>query len=96
MTQRKRKRSSNLHLLDGEQHQALGRFQKDLKTALPHMQQMAQDAKRMHQAMIDAPVWRVMDNPRPEDAQKEPELWSVGHAKINYVDNIKTEGTQEK
>lgn len=89
------KKPNNLHLLSGEQLAALGKFQKDLKTTMPHMQAMAQAAKRVHQAMIDAPVWRVVETPKPEDLA-EPEPWTVGHAKINYVDHIETEGTQDK
>lgn len=99
MTQRKPKRANNLHLLSGDQQQALGKFQKDLKTAMPHMVEMATAAKRLHQGMLDAPFWRVMDGPRPDEAE-EPQEWTVGHAQVNYVDHIKTtmdnEGTQEK
>jgi hypothetical protein len=95
MSNRKPRRPSNLHLLDGEQRQALGKFQKDFQTAMPHMAQLAQAAKRLHQSMIDAPLWRVIDTPKPDDAP-EPEVWSVGHAQVNYVDHIKHEGTQDK
>lgn len=89
------KRRNNLHMLSGQQQQELGKFQKDLKTAMPHMMALAEAGKRLHQAMIDAPVWRVVETPKPE-AVEEPEMWSVGHAKVNYVDHIKTEGTQEQ
>jgi hypothetical protein len=89
------KQQNNLHLLSGEQLAALGKFQKDLKTAMPHMVAMAQAAKRLHQEMIDAPLWRVVETPKPDEVE-EPEMWSVGHAEVNYVDHIKTEGTQDK
>lgn len=89
------KRKNNLHLLSGEQQKALGQFQKDFKQALPHMAAMANTAKKLHQAMIDAPFWRVVDTPKPDEAP-EPEMWSVGHAQVNYVDHIKTEGTQQQ
>lgn len=95
MTQRKPKRPNNLHLLSGEQQQALGKFQKDLQTAMPHMIDMAKTAKRLHQNMLDAPVWRVVETPKPDEVE-EPQMWSVGHAKVNYVDHIEHEGTQEK
>lgn len=95
MTTRKPRRPNNLHLLDGQQREALGKFQKDLQQALPHMQGMAKTAMTLHQAIIDAPVLRVVDTPKPEGVP-EPELWSVGHAKVNYVEHIEHEGTQDK
>lgn len=95
MTQRKPRRPSNLHLLDGEQKQALGKYQKDFQTALPHMQQLAKTAQALHEHMIHAPVHRIVDLPKPEDAP-EQQAWSVGHAQVNYVDHIKTEGAEEK
>lgn len=83
-----------------EQREALGKYQKDFMAAAPHIAELATAAKQMHQAIVDAPLWRVVENPKPDAAQdKPPELWSVGHAKVNYVDHIKTtndEGTQDK
>lgn len=93
MTQRKPRRPSNLHLLDGEQKQALGKFQDDLKTALPRMQDMARTAQKLHRSMVDAPVWRVLDTPKPDEIEA-PEMWSVGHAQVNYVEHIEHEGTK--
>lgn len=89
------KKPNNIHLLSGEQQAALGKFQKDLKTIAPRLVEMRQAAKRLNQAMIDAPVWRVVDTPKPDEVE-EPEMWTVGHAKVNYVDHIKHEGTQDK
>jgi hypothetical protein len=89
------KQHNNIHLLSGEQKQALGKFQKDVQTAVPHMVEMAQAAKRLHQSMIDAPFWRVVETPKPDDVE-EPKMWEVGHAKVNYVEQIKHEGTQDK
>lgn len=91
------KRRNNIHMLDGEQKAALGKFQKDFGKALPHMVEMAEAAKRLNQAMIDAPLWRVVETPKPDHVE-EPEMWSVGHAKVNYVDHIdtKSEGMQDK
>lgn len=89
-------RQNNLHLLDDEQKQALGKFQKDFQTAMPAMQELARNAKAIHQAMIDAPMWNIMETPKPDTVTEQPEMWSVGHAKVNYVDHIKTEGTQEQ
>ena len=95
MTQRKPRRANSLHLLDGQQREALDQFQKDFKQVLPQMQSMAVTAKALRDRMVKAPVWRVVEAPKPEDAV-EPEMWTVGHAKVNYVDNIKIEGTQDK
>lgn len=92
----KRKPPNVLGHLNGEQRQALGKFQKDFKTALPHMQQLANTAKALHEHMISAPVHRIVDLPKPEDAAEESQEWTVGHAQVNYVDHIETEGTQDK
>jgi hypothetical protein len=40
-------------------------------------------------------MWRVVDTPKPDEAE-EPKMWSVGHAKVNYVDHIEHEGIQDK
>jgi hypothetical protein len=82
-----------------EQREALGKYQRDFRAALPHIAELATAAKNMHQALVDAPVWNIVQNPKPEGAQDKPQLWSVGHAKVNYVDHIETtndEGTQGK
>jgi hypothetical protein len=82
-----------------EQREALGQYQRDFRKALPYITELAQSAKQMHQALVDAPMWSIVQNPKPEGAQDKPELWSVGHAKVNYVDHIETtndEGTQTK
>lgn len=92
------KRDSKIQVT-AEQREALGKYQKDFRKALPHITELAQSAKNMHQALIDAPLWSINQNPRPEGTQDKPELWTVGHAKVNYVDHIETtniEGTQQK
>lgn len=92
----KKRGGNNLHMLDGQQRGALGQYAKDFQTALPHMQAFAKTAQRLHKEMVDAPVWRVVESPKPGEQQQEPEMWSVGHAKINYVDHIEHEGAQDK
>jgi len=95
MTNRKINARNNIGQMDAEEKRALGTFQRDLQRGMPQMQQLAAAAKRLHQAMIDAPTWQLMETPKPEDAE-EPKMWSVGHAQVNYVDEIKTEGAQDK
>lgn len=92
------KRDSKIQVT-GEQRAALEQYQKDFRKALPHITELAVAAKNMHKALVDAPLWSVVQNPKPDGTQDKPELWSVGHAKVNYVDHIKTtedEGTQPK
>lgn len=82
-----------------EQREALGKYQRDFKAAMPHITELATAAKGMHDALLGAPLWRVTEAPKPEGLQPKPELWSVGHAEVNYVEHIKTtndEGTQQK
>lgn len=92
----KQKRRNNIDMLTGEQKSALGKFQTDVQTALPHMQEMARTAQALHRNMINAPVWKILDTPRPDDVPEQPQEWTVGHAKVNFVDHIKTEGAQEQ
>lgn len=92
---RKAQTANNIHLLTDEQRAALARYQKDFQKALPQIQELAQTAKAVHQSMIDAPVWRIVDTPKPDDAP-EPKPWTVGHAQVNYVDHIEHEGAQDK
>lgn len=88
---------NNLGLLDEAQQRELAKFQRDFKTVLPQMRGLAQTAKAVHQGMVNAPVWKVADAPKPDAPVQEPGVWSVGHAKINYVDHIETnEGAEPK
>lgn len=99
MSKRKPRQGNNLHLLDGQQRAELGKFGKDLRDAMPHMVEMATTAKALHKAMIEAPFWTIQDAPKPTDEEVgESEVWTVGHAKVNYVkpEDIKTEGAQDK
>jgi hypothetical protein len=84
-------KSDNKIQVTPEQREALGQYQRDFRAALPHIAELA--------TAVDAPVWNIVQNPKPEGAQDKPQLWSVGHAKVNYVDHIETtndEGTQGK
>lgn len=86
------KQHNNTGELTDEQRAALRKFQRDLKTAKPVLSRTAQVAQDLHQAMVDAPVWRVTESPPPQQVSPptQPELWTVGHAKVNYVDHIDT------
>lgn len=82
-----------------EQRQALAKYQKDFRKALPHITQLATDAKTYYDTFMNAPAWAIADNPKAEGEQRNPQAWTVGHAKVNYVDHIETtnnEGTQSK
>ena len=92
---RKQHRMNNIHMLDAEQKAALARFQQDFNKALPHITAVGAAAKRLHQEMVSAPYWQIADTQKPDDAP-EQQMWSVGHAKVNYVDHIEHEGTQDE
>lgn len=90
------KKRNNIGALSDEQRAALGKYAADLQRAKGPMMELAQTAKALHQAMIDAPVWHIMETPKQQDIS-QPELWTVGHAKVNYVEHITTtesEGAQ--
>ena len=58
------KERNNIHKLSGDEQAALGKFQTDFQKAAPHMVEMAETAKRVRQAMIDAPFWSIVDTPK--------------------------------
>jgi hypothetical protein len=95
MSYRKAQRRNNIHMGSAEQKAALAKFQQDLGRALPYMTEMGRAAQALHQAMVNAPIWRVAETPRPDGAPDES-MFSVGHAQVNYVDHIEHEGAEEK
>jgi hypothetical protein len=94
---RKTNRGNRSRNLTIEERQAVMKFQRDAQKAMPKIVETAQAAQRVFAEMRDAPVWKLAETPRPQGVS-EPKLWTVGHAKVNYVDHIelKTEGAQEK
>jgi hypothetical protein len=72
-----------------EQQQAITQFQKDFHARLQPMRETRAVAQRIWQETVDAPRWRIAETTRPEHLPEEPpQLWTVGHAKVNYVDKI--------
>ena len=86
-----KKRKDVSDQLSDEQRAAIAKFTKDVKKAMPHITTIGQVAKQMHQELINAPTWYLAQAPKPPGfADPPPEQWSVGHAKVNYVDHIET------
>jgi hypothetical protein len=85
---------------NAEQRAAILKYQKDFAKAAPAIVELARDAKGYYDTFMGAPNWAIRDNPKPDEPQEDkPELWTVGHAQVNYVDHIKTtndEGAQDK
>jgi hypothetical protein len=73
--------------LNTEQQAALTQFQKDFQKALPLMVETAGVAQRIFQEVMDAPQWKIVETDKPNDVPK-PQMWTVGHAKVNHVDHI--------
>lgn len=77
--------------LSDEQRAAVAKFRKDVRKALPHIATIGNVAKGVYQEFIDAPGWHLGQAPKPCGFEDPPsEQWSVGHAKVNYVDHIET------
>lgn len=76
--------------LGRQEQEAFTKYQKDFRRALPHMREFAETAKRVHEGMVNAPYWTVQENAKPDAPVQDPGMWSVGHAKVNYVDKIET------
>lgn len=87
---------NNLGLLDADQQRALAKFQRDFQSVLPQMRHLAETVKGVHRGMVNAPVWKVADAPKPDEPVQEPGVWSVGHAQVNYVDHINTSEDETK
>ena len=84
--------------LSSEQQHALAQFQRDYQKAHPVMMQARAVAERLWKELLDADEWRIATSQVPEHFQKQveqPEMWSVGHAKVNYVDKIDIKGDSE-
>jgi hypothetical protein len=77
-----------------DQQAALTKWQKDFRTVWPQMQKTGVLAQRIFKEMVDAPQWQIAETERPEGVS-EPQMWTVGHAKVNYVDHIDTRGDSE-
>lgn len=81
--------------LSMEQRIALQQWQQDMQKMWPEIQKAGVMAQRLFQEMIDAPQWQIAETERPEWHAAENaecvgphQLWTVGHAKVNYVDHI--------
>ena len=75
-------------LTDAER-QALQEFAATYKRARPNIVKTAALAKRIHRELINAPVIGIGDGPKPPGmTASPPEMWTVGHAQVNYVDHI--------
>lgn len=80
-----------------EQRKALAQVQRDMQARMPKIIEMGKTAQSVFENLIKAPTWQISETPRPEHVS-EPKPWTVGHAKVNYVDKIelRTEGTEEE
>jgi hypothetical protein len=73
--------------LTPDQQAALLQFQQDFRKAWPAIQETSAVAQRLFQELIDAPRWRVAETELPQGVSVEqPKPWSVGHAKVNIID----------
>lgn len=82
--QRNRQRAA----LMPDQQAALQKWIRDFQAVAPEILKTAAIEQRLFQEMLDAPTWQLVETERPEEITEEPEPWTVGHAKVNYVDNI--------
>jgi hypothetical protein len=82
--------------LTTEQERAFAQWQRDFQKAYPLMLETQSVAKRLWQELLDAPGWRIAESEDPQHLRSEqPEMWTVGHAKVNYVDHIDVKGDTE-
>ena len=71
-----------------EQDAALQKWVRDFRTVAPQIAKAAAIEQRLFQEMLDAPTWQIAETPQPDHITEQPEPWTVGHAKVNYVDKI--------
>lgn len=81
--------------LSPEQKESLTQWQKDFKKVFPAIQQSAGIAQRLFQEVMDAPIWQINEGPQLEEQVEPPKPWTVGHAKVEYVNRIETKGDSE-
>ena len=77
--------------LSPEQQRALAEWQRTFQKAHPLMLETQSVARRLWQEVINATEWKIAESHVPEHMKEQveqPEQWSVGHAKVNYVDHI--------
>jgi len=91
---------SNLHTFTPEQRKVIVQWAKDFREAMPKIMEIRQAAQNTYDAYINAPGWHISEAPKPQDPpdhEVEPEQWTMGPPKVNFVDHIeltKPEGTQ--
>jgi hypothetical protein len=72
-----------------EQEHALVQWQKDYQKAAPLIAETQAVAQRVWQELLAADEWQIAQSVPPEHMRpQQPETWTVGHAKVNYVDHI--------
>jgi len=74
--------------LSPDQREALDKWVNDFKKIVPELQRVAAIEQRLFQEMLDASTWQIAETEKPEWVTDEPSEWTVGHAKVNYVDKI--------
>jgi len=74
--------------LNTEQSAALQKWVRDFQTVAPEILKAAVVEQRLFQEMLDSPTWQIAETPQPEHITEQPEPWTVGHAKVNYVEKI--------
>jgi hypothetical protein len=91
----KRRGAGQHHVhLTQDQQDALTQFQKDFRKAYPAIVETTAVAQKLFQELIDQPEWRIAEAEMPPGVAKPDteKVWSVGHAKVNYVDHIERKG----
>lgn len=83
-------------LSEPQQH-ALLEWQKTYQKAHPLILETQSVAKRLWQELLSADEWRISETVVPEHRKEDiealpDERWSVGHAKVNFVDHIDVQG----
>lgn len=84
-----------VHGASPEQLAALNKWAADFRKAAPAMQRTAAAAKKIHQDMLAAPLWRAVEGQVPADMQRPVEAkdpFSIGAPKVNYVKHIDIPG----
>jgi hypothetical protein len=81
--------------MDPEQLAALNQWASDFRKVAPKMAELAGSSQAMHKAMLEAPVWRVVEGTPPAGELRPEEVkdpWAIGAPKVNYVDHIDVPG----
>ena len=101
MSKRKMKRPNIPDDMSPEVLAALSQWMRDMQKMMPKIREMGSVAREVHQRLLDAPEWQVVEAEPPPWAETPSNpltSWNIGAPQVNYVEpgTIKPVGRGEE